>query len=388
MITAGLPPHGGGIATYTDKTARALTVAGHEVHVLTTATPEHPHKCLVDGVHIHPLVSTAVRPAVLARSLAVARALRRLGPFDIVQACEWGGEAAVYSLRPQAPLVTRLATPHFIVERLNGTSRAQRRRQVVGRMLERLQTRRSTAVISPTGVLADEVARRWRVDRTAITVIPTGVGPLRVGAAALPDDLTTCRYVLYFGRLEQRKGLEAWIDALPAVLTAHPDVVAVFVGEDAGIRGRPVRAMALERCGELAGRLRFYDQRPQPELFAIVARAALVVIPSLWENLANTCLEAISLGRPVVATSGSGFDDVITHGVDGLLVAPGDSEALAETVVDALADRSGLLRIGEAARLRARDFDMDGMVDRLLGVYRRALGSSSTSATEGRPECA
>jgi len=333
-------------------------------------------------------VSTKLRPAVLARSLAVARALRRLGPFDIVQACEWGGEAAVYSLHPRAPLVTRLATPHFIVERLNGTGRAQRRRQFAGRMLERLQTRRSSAVISPTGVLADEVAKRWRVDRSAITVIPTGVGPLRVGAAALPDDLAIRTYVLYFGRLEQRKGLEAWIDALPVVLAAHPDMLAVFVGEDAGIRGRPVRAMAHERCGELAGRLRFYDQRPQPDLFAIVARAALVVVPSLWENLANTCLEAISLGRPVVATSGSGFEDVITHGVDGLLVAPGDSEALADAVVQALGDGAQLRRIGEAARLRAAEFDMGGMLDRLLNVYRTVLGPSSTSATEGRPEWA
>jgi glycogen(starch) synthase len=368
MVSRELPPHGGGIGSYTEKTARALAARGHEVHVLSEATHAEGVD-VVDGVRIHRLRPPRLRPRVLARSLAVHRALRRLGPVDVVQACEWGGEAWAYSLRRGAPLVTRLATPHVLVEELNGVPAARRRRQAASRWLERSQTRRSDRVISPSAALADEVGRRWGLDREAIMVVPTGIRPPRVTTAP-PAPLDAARYVLYFGRLEVRKGVDVWIDALPEVLRRHPDLLAVLVGEDVGIDGRPFPEVARERCGDdLWPRVRFLPRLPHDELFAIVAGAALVIMPSRWENMANACLEAMALGRPVVATTGSGFAELIDDGLSGRLVPPGDSAALGGAVVEALADEAALRRMGEAARRRALDFDLDVMAERLLTAY-------------------
>jgi glycosyltransferase involved in cell wall biosynthesis len=75
------------------------------------------------------------------------------------------------------------------------------------------------------------------------------------------------------------------------------------------------------------------------------------------------------LGRPIIATSGSGFVEAITDGVDGLLVPPGDAAALTDACITALSDPVRLEKLGAAARDRAADFTVDGMASRLLKVY-------------------
>jgi glycosyltransferase involved in cell wall biosynthesis len=92
----------------------------------------------------------------------------------------------------------------------------------------------------------------------------------------------------------------------------------------------------------------------------------------------------MALGRPVVATRGTGLSELITDGVDGFLVPPGDVAALAATVRTAVSDDALLARVRQAARRRAGDFDLDRMVDKLVRVYedvvdRRALSPSVTS---------
>jgi glycogen(starch) synthase len=377
MVSREYPPWGCGIATYTDKTSRALVALGHEVDVITEAPRGWPNDYVVDGVHVRRLLDPLAKPReykALRRAVAVDRALKENGPYDIVQACEWDGEAAFYSLRRRAALVTRLATPHYLVERINGVGAAQKMRSAVIGAMERMQTRMSAQVISPSSCLADEVARDWGLDRRRIDVVPTGITPPKFDARApLPHGLDDVPFVIFFGKLETRKGIKTWIDALPAVLARDRRIVTVFAGDDLGIAGVSAQSYAMQVCAGMTDRLVFLPKLPQDELFRLVARARLAVLPSLWESLANVCLEAMALGRPVVATTGSGFAEVITDGVDGILVAPGDSKALGDAVTSALADGDRLERIGVAAARRAADFNLDRMARLLVDVYERVL---------------
>jgi glycosyltransferase involved in cell wall biosynthesis len=375
MVSPGLPPEGGGIGTYTEKTSRALAARGHDVHVLVPGVPRLRIET-VDSVCIHRIPTPGIQPRVLARAWAVGKALRRLGPFDIVQASEWGAEAWWYSHAGETPLVTRLATPHFLIEDLNRVSWAQRRRQFASRWLERAQARRSARVISPSAALATRVAQQWGLDPDAIALVPTGIRPPNA-LGNPPAELANLEYVLYFGRLEQRKGLDTWVAALPAVLRSRPTLHAVFVGEDMGMAGRSFEEQARERCGDASGRLHFLPVMSHARLFPIVAAARLVVMPSHWESLANACLEAMALGRAVVATTGSGFDEVITDLVDGFLVPLGDAAALSARVSAVAGDELLLARVGCAAKRRAEDYDLDAMVDRLLVVYAEILAERS-----------
>ena len=77
MVSPGLPPDGGGIGSYTDKTARVLAGRGHEVHVLVPGVARLRSET-VDSVHIHRIPTPSLQPRVLARAWGVARALRRI----------------------------------------------------------------------------------------------------------------------------------------------------------------------------------------------------------------------------------------------------------------------------------------------------------------------
>lgn len=373
LVSREYPPgvRSGGIGTYTEKTARALARMGQEVHVFTEGDPKAA-PAGPSAAHVHRLPETGARPdehRAVRRAWAVARALWKEGPFDVVQACEWDAEAVVYSMRPKSVLVTRLATPSYVVNRLNGApARTKLRTAMIGR-LERMQTRRSDRVISPSRALADLVGGDWSLDLRRITVVPTGIDMPTGVTTAPPHGLAGRSYVLYFGRLEARKGVKTWIDALPKVLAEDPDLWAVFAGQDLGIMGTPFKDYARQRLGPLMDRVVFLPRIPHEELFPLVASATLVVMPSIWESLANACLEAMALGRPVVATTGSGFSEVIEDGVSGFLVAPEDHERLAAAVNAALANRERLRRVGHAAFMRARDYDLDTMAARLLDLY-------------------
>ena len=369
IISRELPPYGGGIGSWSQKAAAGLARRGHEVELFTQVRDASPPDAGIEGVKVHRVAPARLRPQSLGWALAVARAVRSCGPFDVVQACEWDAEAVVFAFRASAPLVTRLATPHFVVQSANGAPWRQRLRSQLTSNLERAQVRLSRRVVSPTAVLAKEVAKAWGIRAESIAVVPTGIDPPRCAPSTSDPVLGEAPYLLYFGRLEIRKGVDVLIDALPAVLSAHPDVHCLFIGEDVGFRGRPFADYAREQCSEVWARLHFLPRMPHAELFRIVAGATLVVIPSRWENLANTCLESMVLARPIIATTGSGFDEVLSDGVDALLFPPGDAGALASAAEWLLGEPEELQRLGTAAQRTAERFTVDGMARRLEEIY-------------------
>jgi glycosyltransferase involved in cell wall biosynthesis len=378
LISREYPPetHVGGIASYTHKTAAALARLGHEVHVVTAAWKEGA-EYEENGVQVHRLAEPRMKPREaqsLLHARMVARAIARIpGRLDAVQACEWGGEAFWYALAPvrQAPLVTRLATPLFLVQRLDQHHRFGLRSAPIS-IMERVQTRWSDGIISPTRALADIVCREWKIAQQRVTVVPTGIDPAPIRDHAdgpLPEALQGVDYVLYFGRLEERKGVQVLGEALPNVFAASPGLKAVFVGEDMSYGNRSMREAIGEMNAAHAGRLVFLPRMPQRDLFPIIKAARLVVLPSLWENLANTCLEAMQLGRPVIGTWHCGFEEVIEDGVSGFLVEPGDAEGLARRMLEVLADPPLLERVGMGALRRMEDFSIDAMAARLAGYH-------------------
>ena len=172
--------HRGGIATYTDKTARALAALGANVTLLTE-TERTPRVVKLDNVEVRLLRPSHVRPRYLGRAVSVAAEVARLRPApDIVQACEFEGECFALAVRKLAGIrpVTHLATPSAVTMDLNqarATNLRARMRVQIMDFMERVQTVRSDAIVSETDALADLVASRWRVPRSRITTISQGV---------------------------------------------------------------------------------------------------------------------------------------------------------------------------------------------------------------------
>jgi glycosyltransferase involved in cell wall biosynthesis len=104
-----------------------------------------------------------------------------------------------------------------------------------------------------------------------------------------------------------------------------------------------------------------------------MAGADLFVLPSEREGLPIALLEAMALGRPVVASAVGGIPDVITHGKDGLLVTPHDARSLADAMVVLLNNEVIRRRLGDEALTRSLQFDIGNAIDRMENVYRELV---------------
>jgi glycogen(starch) synthase len=390
LVTPEYPPTPGigGIGTHVAATAAALARRGHEV---TIVTPGEAGVTVESDVTVvrqrrRTLPAWVPRRAVAERLIAqvdIARACRRARP-EVVQAPEWEAQGWLMARWGRFPFVTHLATPTFVVDELNH-GRPSRDTTVV-RWMEHDQARRSRLVYAPTKSIVARVAPRWGLDPATIEVVPDPVdieGIRRLGRGDPPLSMPA-RVIVFNGRLERRKGIEVLGEALPSVLEAHPDVEAVLVGRDTNAEGGRLMARFRRATESVADRIHVLGQLPKAKALAVVARATLVVLPSIWENFGTVCLEAMALGRPVVASDGTGFAEVIRTGVDGWLVPPGDASALAATMLALLADHSSLARAGEAAARRSEDFHADRTAASVEALYRRAAQSPGYDGTPSR----
>jgi glycogen(starch) synthase len=182
--------------------------------------------------------------------------------------------------------------------------------------------------------------------------------------------------LLFFGRLEELKGVQVLLAALPAVLAKHPGARLVICGSgpmEPELR-RMADALGVGHAVELVGWL------DGDGLAAQLAAAQVVVVPSMWpEAFGLTCLEALASGRAVVASAVGGLPDLVRDGETGLLVVPGDSIVLAAAVNRLAADEQLRRRLGRAGRALAAEYTMDRHVHAVLTAYRDAL------ARAGRP---
>ena len=153
------------------------------------------------------------------------------------------------------------------------------------------------------------------------------------------------KYALYFGRFQLHKGFHTLAQALPRFLSQCPDAYVALVGRDMETSlASSMAGFARAQCGSSAARLIMLENLPHSQLYPVIAGAHFVVLPSLIDNSPNACLEAMGLGKVVIGTSGTSFDELIIDGVNGFLVPPADPESLAAKMISAWTD-PGLARM-------------------------------------------
>jgi glycosyltransferase involved in cell wall biosynthesis len=167
------------------------------------------------------------------------------------------------------------------------------------------------------------------------------------------------------GRLaEPRKGAEFFVDMARMLHAERDDCRFVVVGEG------PRRSALLERAG---GAVTFLGRHP--DAASCYAAMDVVVVPSLWEGGPITVLEAMAMGRVVVTTDVGMVREVITDGVNGRIVPPGDAEALAMAVRALADDRGSADGMAALGRQTIEDgFASELMVDRVAALYRELSG--------------
>jgi glycosyltransferase involved in cell wall biosynthesis len=206
-------------------------------------------------------------------------------------------------------------------------------------------------------------ARRLAVVHNAIRVPP--LGPRRLDLRATLLDGRPDYLVLTPARLHPQKG-HAFLIAAAAEI---PGATFVFAG-DGPLRGA-LETQAREQ--NVSDRCVFLGERTDvPEL---LAAADLVVLPSLFEGLPVSVLEAMAAERPVIATAIGGTDEAVTTEVSGLLVPPRDPSALAAAIRRLAGDPALAQRLAAAGRARVeRSFSADATARQVMRIYDEAVG--------------
>lgn len=159
----------------------------------------------------------------------------------------------------------------------------------------------------------------------------------------------------FVGRLEKRKGLLDLMTAWPQVARAVPRAYLVIAGKG------PDEEQARRIAGD-ASRIHWLGYRA--DVPSVLRSLDVAVVPSHWEGFGLSALEAMIAGLPVVAANASSLPEIVTDGVTGLLIEPGNPGALAEAMVRFAGNPSMRARMGAAGRQRAAsEFSEDRMID-------------------------
>lgn len=264
-----------------------------------------------------------------------------------------------------------LGLPHVIT--MHGGFRVCRARR--RRVALRWAMRNSAHTVMVSNATRRRFAHDLGVDERKFTVVPNGVpvrrgDPSRVRAefGVRPDECV----MLAVGTLEWQKGHRLLLEALARLNTKVESSEWRLI--IAGGRGGDQHTSLMQFIEEegLDDRVHIVTNRNDiPDLLAL---ADIFVMPSLLEGLPMALLEAMTAGKAIVASATSGIPEAIAQGRDGILVAPGDSGAIAEALHQLIADPSRRLALGAAAEIRARaEFTVQVMADRYERLYTQSF---------------
>ena len=172
------------------------------------------------------------------------------------------------------------------------------------------------------------------------------------------------------GRLSPEKGHEYLIKAMPRVVASKPDAV-LFIFGDGPLREHLEKLSKSVGCENSIHFLGYV-----PGFSSLLRDVQLFVLPSLSEGVPNALLEALSAARPVVATKVGGVPEMILTGETGLLVPPGNSDQLAESMIELLSAPGFAGSLGRAGQERVRrSYSFERQLELLIEVYTKTLAA-------------
>jgi len=224
----------------------------------------------------------------------------------------------------------------------------------------------SAEIVEAFGIPAERV----RVVRPGIPGPQDNRGePAEVGATRPLGDLPsgTDRYVLAVGTVEPRKDYPGLVAAFSAIAEAHPDVALVLVGADGW--GADALSAALDASPHRQ-RIRRIGWLDGPSLQHVLAGAAVLAYPSVYEGFGFPPLQAMAAGVPVVATSAGAVPEAVGDGA--LLVEPGDIDELSGALGRVLSDSALAAQLVARGRAQVGRFSWDVCADGLSDLYHDA----------------
>ena len=305
--------------------------------------------------------------------------LNRRFRFDIIQIPEWGGEGFFWARRPFCPFVVKVHGPLFLNHRFDRNHKTHILK-FLENWMEKSVVKRADAVIYSSRAMKNLTWETWKLKRNNSIVIenPIDLNTFRPGKKVTGLTKRTPT-ILYVGRLEYRKGIHVLYRAIPLVMEKNPDARFVIIGSDTktGDKGRSILTETKEflKRKELLFGITFKGPQKRDDLVDYYQRCDIFVMPSLFEPVGFTAIEAMACGKPVVVSTNAGIAERIEDGQSGFLVEPGSAPALAEKINSILnLNQKQRDQIGAAARAAVNPLSFESIGLELENLYKNVIG--------------
>ena len=345
LIASECPPVPGGIATYVGNTAAMFSDARHDITVFArsyqTGTKEKnklkiikivpKDTYLLNSTKAHP--RSEIHPAfpynimgywgAVSYQLAeeVINYIRTYGQPDIIESEDYSG-IAYFLLQKKllgcpelqgVPIVLNLHSPQYLLYPADKMPSYHLYDYWVGRM-EKFCILAADGIFAPTQYIAQQVKRTLNPDLD-IEIIPLPAPQKLLHQEQLPLSSPTPGDIVYFGRLEVRKGIIPLLEACSQLWDIGINFQLTAIGGDTWyhLQGCYMKAYLTEKYHQYinSGKLIISSPLPQAQLYERVKKAWCVVLPSLWENFPNACLESMLLSKAILASSAVGHVEML-----------------------------------------------------------------------------
>ncbi len=381
MLSWEYPPRTvGGLGRHVDGLSRALAALGHPLHVLTPWVPGKPELERQGTLTIHRLKFPCVQGGDLldwvfqfnaALAAYAGKLIQDHAEIDLIHAHDWLVAYAAVALK-QVYHLPLLATIH--------ATEHGRNRGIFTPLQERIHqlewelTFEAWRVICCSQYMQEEIEHLFQVPRDKIDVIPNGIEEIPPPPGRALRQELRARYapqgekiVFYIGRLVPEKGVQTLLVAVPLVVSCFPGTKFIIAGQgpyEEDLR-QQARELGLEEHVVFTG---FLEDRLRDGFYR---EAAVAVFPSFYEPFGIVALEAMAAGVPVIVSDVGGLREIVTHGVDGWKVPPGDARVLAETIRQVLGNEEGARAVALRGLRRAGEFRWPGIARKTAAVYQR-----------------
>lgn len=401
----------GGVGSYTLNVARSLASAGHHAHIFTLSLPpdvrfslNSQHSALSTRLAIHetpdlaeritantlpgPLGSVLLNGGLPIYKLAVGalladnlRQIHAITPLDIIEAPEYEalGLPLMLDPIPGVPIVTQI----HLSSAINRWAEAYPANPLddLTDALERSVILAADGLYAATANIAATTRRLLPFDR------PAAIIPYPVSLCSQPTPAPTNGPILYVGRLQRRKGVDVLAAAADIVLRRLPHATFRIAGSDTTTSThQSMRQVMTDRISpDLQSRFTFLGELSASAVQAELQGASFTVAPSIAENFANTAVDAMAAGRPVIYATGTGLDEVVADA--GLAVSPLTAQTLADAMIRLHSDPALLATLAaRAAHRAAHAFPLAQTTAARIAFYQQAIDAHHSKSTPPLPE--
>ena len=357
---------------------------GHEVHVITNSMNGKEFEIDAQGVHVHrvhfpppPKPADPTTTVIQFNTQVIERAipLIRKAGCDVVASHDWLTFLAGNSLQKI------FGSPHILTihdtmigKKFGNLGNPER----LAANIERYGCDRADMIICCSEFIKQELLKIYGATEKKIRVIPCAVDESRFAISddaflkesfrsvlADPDEVL----VSYIGRLDEEKGLEVLLNAIPDVLRANSKIRFVLAGK--GVMEESIR-MWIEK-NNLGNKINLSGYLRGKVLSYLYKVSDIQVIPSTYEPFGIVALEGMVAQCAVIVAETGGLAEIIEHGKDGLLFSPGDSKTLAQRILSLSNDRMLRKRLALAGYEKAKSkYNWESITRQTLEVYGEA----------------